>query len=98
MSVDFDAPRFAPTDDTRDGIGVLTVSRPSGHDDPDDAADPDGRAGSGRVDDPESVDEEMSVPVVPMRADEFRCGRCYLVHHRSRRAGGHDGPVCRDCA
>lgn len=96
MSVDYDAPRFAPTDDADDGIGALTGSGTRGRADLDD--DLDEGAGSGKAGDPESVDEEMSVPVVPMRADEFRCGRCYLVHHRSRRAGDHDGPVCRDCA
>ena len=43
-------------------------------------------------------DDEMSVPVVPMRADELRCGRCFLVQHRSRIAV-HDGvAVCRDCS
>lgn len=98
MSVDFDAPRFAPADDTDDGIGALTGSGTRGRADLDDAADLDGGAGPGGAGDPEPDDEEMSVPVVPMRADEFRCGRCYLVHHRSRRAGNHDGPVCRDCA
>jgi len=45
----------------------------------------------------DQLDEELSVTVIPMQADEFRCSRCYLVHHRSQRAGaGVD--VCRDCA
>jgi hypothetical protein len=44
-------------------------------------------------------DEELSVSVVPMRADEFRCDNCFLVHHRSQlvlQASGRR--LCRDCA
>jgi hypothetical protein len=44
-------------------------------------------------------DEELTVTVVPMRADEFRCSSCFLVHHRSQWAGERHGqPVCRECA
>ena len=43
--------------------------------------------------------EELTVSVIPMQADEFRCSRCFLVHHKSQRAGGSAGPdVCRECA
>ena len=39
----------------------------------------------------------LAVDVVPQMADEFRCERCFLVVHRSRRAKpGVD--VCVDCA
>ncbi|WP_117209534.1 DUF4193 family protein [Allorhizocola rhizosphaerae] len=41
------------------------------------------------------LDEELTVPVVPMQADEFRCERCFLVCHASRRAGPG---ICSDCA
>ncbi|MEJ3746917.1 DUF4193 family protein [Actinomycetes bacterium KLBMP 9797] len=45
----------------------------------------------------EQLDEELSVTVIPMQADEFRCSRCYLVRHRNQRAvAGID--VCHDCA
>jgi hypothetical protein len=41
--------------------------------------------------------EILSIDVVPQMADEFRCERCFLVVHRSRRAKpGID--VCVDCA
>jgi hypothetical protein len=34
-----------------------------------------------------------------MRANEFRCSSCFLVHHRSQLAGERNGqPLCRDCA
>lgn len=32
------------------------------------------------------LDEEFTVAVVAMMADEFRCTRCFLVRHRSQQA------------
>jgi hypothetical protein len=44
-------------------------------------------------------DEELTVAVIPMRADEFRCSTCFLVHHRSQHAGQRNGQdICRECA
>jgi Domain of unknown function (DUF4193) len=43
--------------------------------------------------------EELTVTVIPVRADEFTCSSCFLVQHRSRlrsTAGGR--PICADCA
>ena len=43
--------------------------------------------------------EELTVAVVPMQSDEFRCARCFLVHHRSQLASRRDGQdVCRECS
>jgi hypothetical protein len=43
--------------------------------------------------------EELTVAVVPVQRDEFRCTRCFLVHHRSRLAAQPDGQeVCPDCS
>jgi hypothetical protein len=43
--------------------------------------------------------EELTVAVIPMRADEFTCSSCFLVHHRSRLARKRNGQfICRDCA
>lgn len=43
--------------------------------------------------------EELTVTVVPMLSDEFRCSRCFLVHHRSQRVTRADGQViCQDCS
>jgi hypothetical protein len=43
--------------------------------------------------------EELSVVVIPKRADEFTCSSCYLVQHRSRlRSSGNGLPICADCA
>jgi hypothetical protein len=44
-------------------------------------------------------EEELTVAVLPMQRDEFRCTRCFLVHHRSQLAAGPDGQeVCQDCS
>lgn len=57
--------------------------------------------------DPESMElpgadlsnEELSVRVLPRQADEFTCGQCFLVQHRSQLAAERNGQaVCRDCA
>lgn len=43
--------------------------------------------------------EELSVTVIPQRADEFTCSSCFLVQHRSRLRGSSPGAlVCADCA
>ena len=43
--------------------------------------------------------EELTVRVLPKQADEFTCGSCFLVHHRSRLADQRGGMfICRDCA
>lgn len=43
--------------------------------------------------------EELTVPVVPMRADELRCSRCFLVQHRSQFPARADGEtICRECS
>ena len=43
--------------------------------------------------------EELSVTVIPQRADEFTCSSCFLVQHRSRLRRSSSGlPICADCA
>ncbi|GFG76612.1 DUF4193 domain-containing protein [Mycobacterium botniense] len=43
--------------------------------------------------------EELSVRIIPKRADEFTCSSCFLVHHRSRLARQEGGRmICADCA
>jgi hypothetical protein len=43
--------------------------------------------------------EELTVSVIPILADEFRCSRCFLVHHRSQRTNGRNGQdICAECA
>ncbi|MDI3315323.1 MAG: DUF4193 family protein [Mycobacterium sp.] len=49
--------------------------------------------------DAELTGEEITVPVIPRRADEFVCSSCFLILHKSRLADSRDGrPLCMDCA
>ena len=44
-------------------------------------------------------DEELTVAVVPVQSDEFRCARCFLVQHRSQLAGQSNGQqICSECS
>jgi hypothetical protein len=43
--------------------------------------------------------DELVVEVVPQAADEFICGECFAVRHRSQAAKELNGvKICRDCA
>ena len=43
--------------------------------------------------------EELTVRVLPRQADEFTCGSCFLVHHRSQLAKEVTGQmICTECA
>lgn len=42
--------------------------------------------------------DELVVEVVPQGDDEFVCGECFTVRHRSQAAKDLDGvKICRDC-
>jgi hypothetical protein len=99
MATDYDAPRRdkEETAASPDGIEALAKGRTD-------------QSGSVDVDEAEVAenfelpgadlgDEELSVKVLPMQQDEFRCSSCFLVHHRSQFAKEkHGQPVCKDCA
>ena len=99
MTVDYDAPRRTDVDDMSDeSLDDIEARR--------------GNALSAVVDIDESESaenfelpgaylsgEELSVRIIPKRADEFTCSSCFLVQHRSRLASDKDGQlICADCA
>ena len=98
VTVDYDAPRRALADGQEEALAELAGRR----------SDP--AAATSDVDDADPVEsydlpgadlsgEELTVRVMPVQPDEFTCRQCFLVHHRSRLAGGRDGySVCLDCA
>ena len=44
-------------------------------------------------------DLELDVVVLPPQEDEFTCGSCFLVKHRSQvDHEGPDGLICLECA
>jgi hypothetical protein len=95
-TTDYDAPRGHVTDVDSDSIEELKARRTTA----DAYVDIDEDSLDGfELPGVELADEELSVTVVPMRADEFRCSRCFLVHHRSQRVAASDGTdICRECA
>jgi hypothetical protein len=96
MTPDYDAPRSGTVELAEDSLEALKARRDDARSaavDLDDTGD--GFELPGR----DLLDEELTVIVVPMRSDEFRCSQCFLVHHRSQLAGHRAGqPTCRECA
>jgi len=95
-TTDYDAPRGNVVDLAEESIEELKARRTTAQAFVDlEETDVDGFELPGA----DLTDEELTVAVVPMRADEFRCSRCFLVHHRSQRLTARDGSeICRDCA
>jgi hypothetical protein len=96
-TTDYDAPRGPVIDLEEDSLEELKTRRTaaqSGAVDVDEAEAAEGFDLPGA----DLTDEELTVTVVPMKADEFRCASCFLVHHRSQRVKSRNGEdICREC-
>lgn len=96
MAVDYDAPRHGTIDLEEESLDELASRRDLGSssvDVDDDAAEAFELPGA------DLSGEELTVTVVPIQSDEFRCSSCFLVRHRRQLAMQRDGqPVCRECA
>ena len=98
-TTDYDAPRRSTLEEAEtESLEVLATART-------DAQSPDvdlDEGDSGEAIDLPGADligEELSMPVIPKKADEFTCSSCFLVQHRSRLASLADAsPICIDCA
>jgi Domain of unknown function (DUF4193) len=98
MATDYDAPRREEVELGEDSIEELKSRRA------------DTQSGSVDIDETDTsevfelpgadlADEELTVRVLPMQTDEFRCSRCFLVHHRSQLAHERNGElICTECA
>ncbi|MDO5699452.1 MAG: DUF4193 domain-containing protein [Dermatophilus congolensis] len=97
MATDYDAPRKTDEDINEDSIEELKsrrVDKSSAIVDDDEGDSAEGFELPGA----DLSSEELSVRVIPKQADEFTCGSCFLVRHRSQLAGERDGlPVCKEC-
>jgi Domain of unknown function (DUF4193) len=96
--IDYDAPRRPAVEIEEDSLDELrargTAAKSPGVDL--DEVDP---AENFELPGAELSGEELTVTVLPMQSDEFRCTRCFLVHHRSQLAAGSAGhEVCAECA
>lgn len=97
MATDYDAPRKQDEDLKEDSIEELQSRRSdqqSGSVDEDEAA----AAESFELPGADLSNEELSVVVLPAQEDEFTCGSCFLVRHRSQLAEERDGvKFCFEC-
>ena len=98
MATDYDAPRRGEVDLGEDSLEELKARRVDAQSaivDVDEAE----VAESFELPGADLADEELTVKVLPMQADEFRCSRCFLVHHRSQLATERNGElICRECS
>ncbi len=98
MATDYDAPRRDEVDLGEDSLEELKARRVDAQSAVVDVDEVD-VAESFELPGADLADEELTVKVVPMQADEFRCSRCFLVHHRSQLARERNGEmICRECA
>jgi hypothetical protein len=98
MATDYDAPRRDEVELGEDSIEELKSRRVDSQSGSVDVDEVD-TADSFELPGADLADEELTVRVLPMQADEFRCSRCFLVHHRSQFAYERNGePVCRECS
>lgn len=96
--IDYDAPRRAVVELDDDGLGSLNV-RGAAAQSPNADVDETETAETFELPGADLSGEELTVTVIPMQADEFRCSRCFLVHHRSQLAARQDGQqICTECS
>lgn len=96
--IDYDAPRRPAVeleDDSLEALAARSTAARSPSVDPDEAEPTETFELPGA----DLSDEELTVAVLPMQPDEFRCTRCFLVHHRSQLAAQPNGQdVCQECS
>ncbi|MBV2366242.1 DUF4193 domain-containing protein [Streptomonospora sp. S1-112] len=98
MATDYDSPRKTDEDINEDSLQELQARRVDKGTSTIDV-DPDEVAEGMELPGADLSGEELAVRVLPRQADEFTCGRCFLVHHRSQLAEEHNGQfVCKECA
>ena len=97
MATDYDAPRKTDEDSNEDSFEELKSRRNdknSGKVDEDEAE----AAEAFELPGADLSHEELTVRVLPRQADEFTCGSCFLVKHRSQIAEERNGvEYCVDC-
>lgn len=95
MAVDYDAPRHGVLDVDEESLEELKTRRADASSaivDVDEDAEVFDLPGA------DLTDEELTVTVIPIQSDEFRCSSCFLVRHHRQLSKYRDGqPVCREC-
>lgn len=98
MATDYDAPRNNDDDKQNESLEALQANRGGGAQTAlIDVEDGDTAEG---IDLPgaDLSGEELLIQVIPAQDDEFTCGSCFLVRHRSQIAREKGDIIyCRDC-
>ncbi|HEY2793358.1 MAG TPA: DUF4193 domain-containing protein [Micromonosporaceae bacterium] len=98
MATDYDAPRRDEVDLGEDSLEELKSRRTDSQSAVVDVDETE-VAESFELPGADLADEELTVKVLPMQVDEFRCSKCFLVHHRSQLAIEKNGQlICKECA
>lgn len=98
MATDYDAPRRDEVDLGEDSLEELKSRRVDSQSAVVDVDETE-VAESFELPGADLADEELTVKVLPMQVDEFRCSKCFLVHHRSQLASEKNGQlICKECA
>ena len=99
MATDYDAPRRNESDELgEDSLEELKARRAEAQSSSVDVDETDFNENL-ELPGADLSNEELTVRVLPKQADEFTCGSCFLVHHRSRLADQRGSTfICRDCA
>jgi hypothetical protein len=93
-TTDYDAPRGSVVDVDEDSLEELKARRAAAQSPVVDLDEADDFELPGA----DLADEELTVAVIPMKSDEFRCAKCFLVHHRSQLAVHRNNEdICREC-
>jgi hypothetical protein len=96
MSIDYDAPRLTPEDET-ETLDDLKTEKPEKRESVIDLDEAE-LADSFILPGADLSHEELLVHVVPVQSDEFTCMSCFLVHHRSQLARVKNGHMyCTEC-
>lgn len=97
MATDYDTPRKNDDDVAEDPVEELTnqsTSHQSAVIDEDETTAVEGFELPGA----DLSNEELQVRVIPPQQDEFTCGLCFLVRHRSQATRDDTGTtICLDC-
>ena len=99
MATDYDAPRKQEEELKEDSIEELKTRRNETQNPNADEDDEATAADSYELPGADLSHEELSVVVLPAQEDEFTCGSCFLVKHRSQ-IDHADGKllICKECA
>ncbi|MEV6212436.1 DUF4193 domain-containing protein [Kitasatospora sp. NPDC051914] len=99
MATDYDAPRNTGEEGSDESIEELKAHRSERADGKVDVDEYDAAEGL-ELPGADLSGEELTVQVLPKQQDEFTCGTCFMVRHRSQLAGedANGQPICKECA